>query len=91
MLELLIPQENKRFAKPWRGITNPAVSRYKFHTFPLNPAYFPASDGPLAMDQFTIRGLTDDVNSALASGSLMARTVGFIDRLRYITALINDL
>jgi hypothetical protein len=88
MLELLIPQENNEVYKaPGRGITNLAVSRYKFHTFPLNPAYFPASDGPLAMDQFTIRGLTGDVNSALASGSLMARTVGSIDRLRYITAV----
>jgi hypothetical protein len=87
MLELLIPQENKRFAKPWRGITNPAVSRYKFHTFPLNPAYFPSSDGSLANDQFTIRDLTYNVNTALASGGLMAKTVGSIDRLRYITAV----
>jgi len=39
------------------------------------------------MDQFTIRGLIDDVNLALASGSLMARTVGSIDRLRYIAAV----
>ncbi|KAH8770537.1 hypothetical protein BGZ57DRAFT_437429 [Hyaloscypha finlandica] len=56
-----------------KTVANP-LYQYKFHTFPLNPAYFPASDGPLAMDQFTIRGLIDDVNLALASGSLMART-----------------
>jgi hypothetical protein len=72
------------------GMTNSAVSRYKFHTFPLNPAYFPASDGDLARDQFTVRDVTSNVNMALASGGLMAQAVGSGHHLRSLPRLIND-
>jgi tyrosinase len=49
--------------------------RYKFHTFPLNPEYFPPESGPLANDPYTVRDTPQAVNNKLASGGLMSNTV----------------
>ena len=64
--------------------------RYKFHTFPLNPTYFPGpssgNEGYLANDPYTVRGVSqpgaadneESVNQYLASQSLMSNTVNYI-------------
>jgi len=66
------------------------LCRYKFHIFPLNPAYFLPSDGPLANDSYTVRDTTTNVNINLSRASLMSSTVSSTRHFGPRTLLIND-
>ncbi|KAE9377099.1 Di-copper centre-containing protein [Stipitochalara longipes BDJ] len=53
-----------------KTVSNP-LYQYKFPSS-LNPSYFPASDGPITQDPYTIRDVTSTVNAKLQASGAMA-------------------